>query len=97
MKSTVESLEGNKVRLSVEVDESELEPAIDAAFKRIAKEVRLPGFRPGKAPRKLLEARLGPGVAREEALREAVPEYYAEAVAEHEVDVIAAPEIEITN
>jgi trigger factor len=97
VKSTVEPLEGNKVRLSVEVDESELEPAIDAAFQRIAREVRLPGFRPGKAPRKLLEARLGTGVAREEALRDAVPGYYAEAVATHEVDVIAAPEIEITD
>jgi trigger factor len=97
VKSTVEPLEGNKVRLSVEVDESELEPAIDAAFQRIAREVRLPGFRPGKAPRKLLEARLGTGMAREEALREAVPGYYAEAVASHEVDVIAAPEIEITD
>jgi trigger factor len=97
VKSTVEPLEGNKVRLSVEVDESELEPAIDAAFQRIAREVRLPGFRPGKAPRKLLEARLGTGMAREEALREAVPGYYAEAVATHEVDVIAPPEIEITD
>lgn len=96
MKSTVESLEGNKVRLSVEVDESEFEPALDAAFKRIAQEVRLPGFRPGKAPRKLLEARLGTGMAREEALREAVPGYYSEAVVEHEVDVIAPPEIDIT-
>jgi trigger factor len=96
VKSTVESLEGNKVRLSVEVDESEFEPALDEAFKRIASEIRLPGFRPGKAPRKLLEARLGTGVAREEALRHALPGYYAEAVATHEVDVIAAPEIEIT-
>ena len=96
VKTTVEPLEGNKVRLSIEVDESEFEPALDAAFKRIAQEVRLPGFRPGKAPRKLLEARLGKGVAREEALREALPNYYSEAVVEHEVDVIAAPEIEIT-
>jgi trigger factor len=97
VKSTVEPLEGNKVRLSIQVDESELEPAIDAAFKRIAREIRLPGFRPGKAPRKLLEARLGAGVAREEALREAVPGYYAEAVATHDVDAIAQPEIEITD
>ena len=96
VKSTAESLEGNKVRLSVEVDESEFEPAVDAAFKRIAQEIRLPGFRPGKAPRKLLEARLGTSAAREDALREAVPGYYAEAVLEHDVDVIAAPEIDIT-
>ena len=96
MKSTVEPLEGNKVKLSVEVDESEFEKAIDAAFRKIAREVRIPGFRPGKAPRRLLEARLGSGVAREEALREALPTYYAQAVEENEVDVIAAPEIDIT-
>ena len=60
MKSTVEPLEGNKVKLSVEVEAGEFETAVDAAFKKIAKEVRLPGFRPGKAPRKVLEARIGP-------------------------------------
>ena len=75
MKTSVETLEGNKVKLSVEVDEDEFEAAVDSAFKRIANEVRIPGFRPGKAPRKLLEARLGAGVAREEALREALPGY----------------------
>jgi trigger factor len=96
VKTLVEPLEGNKVRLSIEVDESEFEPALDAAFKRIAREVRMPGFRPGKAPRKLLEARLGAGVAREEAIREAVPGYYGDAIVEHEVDVIAQPEIDIT-
>lgn len=96
VKSSVEVLEGHKVKLSVEVDEAEFDEAIDAAFKRIAREVRIPGFRPGKAPRRILEARLGPDVARQEALREALPEYYARAVGEHEVDVIAAPEIDIT-
>ena len=96
MNSTVEALEGNKVKVSVSIDESELEKDIDAAFKRIAQEVNLPGFRRGKAPRRLLEARLGSGIAREEALREALPRYYADAVTEHDVDVIAAPEIEIT-
>ena len=97
MNSTVEALEGNKVKVSVSIDETEFEKDIDAAFKRIAQEVNLPGFRRGKAPRKLLEARLGPGIAREEALREALPRYYADAVTEHEVDVIAAPELEITD
>ena len=97
MKAVVEPLEGNKVKLSVEVDESEFEKDIDAAFRRIAKEVRLPGFRPGKAPRRILEAKLGKDVGREEALREALPTYYYQAVKEHEVDVIAAPEIDITS
>jgi len=96
VKAVVEPLEGNKVKLSVEVDESEFEKDIDAAFRRIAKEVRLPGFRPGKAPRRILEAKLGKDVGREEALREALPTYYYQAVKENEVDAIAAPELEIT-
>jgi trigger factor len=94
--STVELLDDNKVKLSVEVDETEFDTAINAAFKRIAKEVNMPGFRPGKAPRKLIEAQFGHAVGREEALREALPEYYAQAVVAHDVDVIAPPDIEIT-
>jgi trigger factor len=96
VKTSVEALEGNKVKLSVEVDEVEFDEALDAAFRRIAKEVRIPGFRPGKAPRRILEARVGVEAARQEALREALPTYYAKAVGEHEVDVIAPPEIDIT-
>ena len=96
MKSTVEPLEGNKVKLVVELDEDEFEKDLDAAFSRLAREVRLPGFRPGKAPRKVLEARIGQGYARGEAFREALPNYYSAAVREHEVDVIAPPEIDIT-
>lgn len=96
MKTSVEPLEGNKVKVSVEVDEVEFDEALDAAFRRIAKEVRIPGFRPGKAPRKILEARVGVEAGRQEALRESLPQYYAKAVGEHEVDVIAPPEIDIT-
>jgi trigger factor len=96
VRSSVEALEGNKVKLSVEVEEVEFDAAIDEAFRRIAREVRIPGFRPGKVPRRILEARLGSDVARQDALRESLPAYYARAVGEHEVDVIAAPEIDIT-
>ncbi len=97
MKSSVETLEGNKVKLYVEVEESEFEHDIDRAFKAIAKEVRIPGFRTGKAPRKVLEAQFGTGPAREQALRDAVPQYLAKAVREHEIDLIATPEVEITD
>lgn len=96
MKSTVEPLEGNKVKLSVEVDAAEFEVALDQAFKRIAREVRVPGFRPGKVPRKVLEARVGTTAARQEALRDAVPGYYVEALKDNDVDAIAQPEIAIT-
>ena len=96
MKSTVESLEGNKVKLSVEVETAEFEVALERAFRRIAKEVRVPGFRPGKVPRKVLEARVGSSAARQEALREALPGYYVEALRDNDVDAIAQPEIAIT-
>ena len=95
MKATVEALEGNKVKLSVEVDEQEFESAVDAAFKKIAREVRIPGFRPGKAPRRVLESHIGAGAGRAQALNDALPEYYSEAVLANEVDVIAPPDIEI--
>ncbi len=96
MKSTLEALEGNKVKLSVEVDETEFDRDIDSAFRKIAHEVRLPGFRAGKAPRKVLEARIGIAAAREQALRDGVPQYLAQAVREHDVDLIATPEVSIT-
>lgn len=96
MKSSVMPLEGNKVKVTVEVDETELDRAVDVAFRKIAHEVRIPGFRPGKAPRRILEARLGPEVARGQALQDAMPEWYGAAVRELDVDVIAPPEIDIT-
>jgi trigger factor len=96
MKAVVEPLEDNKVKLSIQVEEQEFEKDIDAAFRKIAREVRIPGFRPGKAPRRILEARLGKETGRAEALREALPGYYSKAVRDHDVDVVAPPEIDIT-
>lgn len=97
VKSSIEPLEGNKVKVSVEVDSEEFDKAVDAAFRKIAEQVQVPGFRKGKAPRKVLEARLGgAGFARDQALQDSLPDYYAEAVRTHEVDVIAPPEIDIT-
>ena len=96
MKSSVESLEGNKVKLYIEVEEAEFEKDIEQAFRSIAREVKLPGFRNGKAPRRVLEARIGIGPAREQALRDAIPQYLGKAVREHDVDLIATPDVEIT-
>lgn len=97
MKTIVAPLEGNKVKLSVEVDEDEFDQAVTAAYRKIAREVRIPGFRPGKAPRKVLEKRLGAQVGREQALNDALPEYYARAITDNDVDAIDAPEIDITS
>jgi trigger factor len=97
MQSTVENIGDNKVRVNVALEEAELEAELEAAFKRISKEARIPGFRPGKAPRKVLEKHIGSELARKEALRTAMPDYYAKAVREHDVDVIAYPEFEVTD
>ena len=97
MRSTVEALEGNRVKVSVDIEAEEFEEKLDEAFRKLARQIRLPGFRPGKAPRRVLEARLGSQAARGEALSDAVPEYYAQAVQNHDVDVIAPPEIDITS
>ena len=96
VRSSVETLTDNRVKLTIELDEAEFETEVEAAFKRIAREVRVPGFRPGKAPRRLLEAQLGPVAGRAEALRASLPDYYARAVVEHDIDVIDAPRIEVT-
>ena len=96
MDTAVETLEGNKVRLKVAVPASEFETALDAAFRKLSREVRIPGFRPGKAPRRLLEAHLGTEVARDQALRDALPDYYTQAVTAEALDTIGRPEIDIT-
>ena len=97
MRSTSEALEGNRVKLTVEVDEEELRGAVDETFRRLQKEVSVPGFRPGKVPRRLLEVRLGAQAIRAEVIRHALPDYYAQAVEEADLDTIAAPEIDITS
>jgi trigger factor len=94
--TTVEPLDGNKVRLHVAVPAAEFEKAIDKAFRELAREVKIDGFRPGKAPRRILEARIGTDLARDRALRDALPGYYADAVDSEDLDTIAAPEIDIT-
>ncbi len=97
MTSTVEPLEGDQVRLTVTIDSVEFEGAVDKAFRGLAQEIKLPGFRPGKAPRQLLEARLGTSAGRHEAIQEAVPGYYRKAVIAHAVDAIDSPSLEITS
>lgn len=96
MKSTVEKLSPTRVRINVEVPFTELEPEFDRAFKQLAQQVRLPGFRPGKAPRKLLEARVGREAMLDQVVGEAVPGRYSEAVTTSEVQPLGQPEIEIT-
>jgi len=98
MRATSETVENNKVKLSIIVDEADIETALTSVVKTLGHQVRIPGFRPGKVPRKVLEARMGgAGALRSEALRESLPDFYAEAVITTEIDPISQPEIEITD
>jgi trigger factor len=98
MRATAAPVEGNRVRLSVELDESEVDEALDSTVRRLARDVRVPGFRPGRVPRPVLEARMGGAEAlRQQAISDALPDLYARAVVDTEVDPIAAPEIDITS
>jgi trigger factor len=97
VKSTVEKLSPTRVRINVEVPFTELQPDFDRAYKELAKNVRLPGFRPGKAPAKLLEARIGKEAMLDQVVGDAVPGRYTEAVTTSDVRPLGQPEIEITN
>jgi trigger factor len=96
VKTSVEQLSPTRVRLNVEVPFSELEPDFQQAYKELAKQVRVPGFRPGKAPAKLLEARVGRAAIIEEVINAALPSRYGQAVAETEVHPLGQPEIDVT-
>lgn len=96
MKSTVEQLNPTRVRINVEVPFAELEPDFQRAYKELAKQVRLPGFRPGKAPAKLLEARIGREAMLDQIVNDALPSRYGQAVAESDVQPLGRPNIEVT-
>ncbi|CKS41054.1 trigger factor Tig [Mycobacterium tuberculosis] len=96
MKSTVEQLSPTRVRINVEVPFAELEPDFQRAYKELAKQVRLPGFRPGKAPAKLLEARIGREAMLDQIVNDALPSRYGQAVAESGVQTLGRPNIEVT-
>ena len=96
MKSTVEKLSPTRVRINVEVPFAELKPDFDRAYQQLAKQIRLPGFRPGKAPAKLLEARVGRGAVLEQVVNEVLPARYSEAVTTGELRPLGQPDIEVT-
>ncbi|CAI7980261.1 trigger factor [Parafrankia soli] len=96
MKATKETLSPTRVKLTVEVPFDELKPSVDATYRKLARQVRVSGFRPGKVPPRILDQRLGRGVILDEAIQEALPRLYSEAVQAEEVDVLSRPEVDIT-
>jgi trigger factor len=96
LKSTVEQLSPTRVRINVEVPFDELKPSFDRAYRKLASQVRIPGFRPGKAPARVLESRLGRGVVLDEVVNEAIPAKYMEAVNGGDVRTLGQPKIDVT-
>jgi trigger factor len=96
VKSTVETLSATRVRLSVEVPFDELKPSLDKAYRSIAQQITIPGFRKGKVPPRLIDQRVGRAAVLEETLNDAIPTHYTSAVREHEVKVLGNPDVEVT-
>jgi len=96
VKTDVEELSPTLVRLSVEVSFEELKPSLDKAYREVAQQARIPGFRPGKVPPRVIDMRIGRGAVLTEAVNDALPEFYSKAVQEAEVFALGQPEVEIT-
>ena len=98
MRATTTTLENNRVKLTIEVDDTEMETAIDAAAKKLSQQVSIKGFRKGKVPKNVLMAHIGgPAALRGEAIQTAIPDFYAHAVSDTLIDPIAQPDINITS
>jgi len=95
LKTTVEELEKNKVLLKVEVPTGDVDQAIKKAYKSISNKVSIPGFRKGRIPKEIIDARIGKESVLQEALNEMLPVYYLQAVEESEIKPINKPEIEV--
>lgn len=95
VKTSVETLDPVKVKLTVEVEPKRVKQAIDRAARELAKQVSIPGFRPGKAPRRLLEQRLGAGAISQAAMDDSLSDYYSEALQAEQLEPVAQPEVEV--
>ena len=96
MKTNVEKLSDTRVKLDVSVPFDELGREIDQAYKAIAQQVNIPGFRRGKAPRQLIDARFGRGPILEQVVNDMLPSRYDRALSENELNPLGQPDIEIT-
>ncbi|WP_043642034.1 trigger factor [Nocardioides alkalitolerans] len=96
MKSAVESLSPTRAKLTVEVPFEELKPSLDKAYKTIAQQINIPGFRRGKVPPAVIDRQVGRGAVLDQAINEALPKAYSEALNENGLEPLTQPEIEVT-
>ncbi len=96
MKSAVENLSPTRVKLTVEVPSADLKPRMDAAYKTIGEQVTVPGFRKGKVPTRIIDQRFGRGAVVQEAVNDALPEYYTKAMQDNDLTPLGQPEVSFT-
>ena len=95
MKSAVETLSATRVRISIDVDFTDLEPHVKRAYQSISERIVIPGFRKGKVPRAMIDQRVGRGAVLDEAINSALPDFYTQAARENEVLVVGRPSVDI--
>ncbi len=95
MKSAVESISATRVRISIDVDFNDLEPHVKRAYQSISERIVIPGFRKGKVPRAMIDQRVGRGAVLDEAINNALPEFYTQAARENDVLVVGRPTVDI--
>lgn len=95
MKSTVETLSPTRVRLTIDVAFDEMSGHLSQAYKKIASQINVPGFRKGKVPPAMIDQRVGRGTVLDEAINLALPDFYSQAAREHQVLVLGRPEVDI--
>jgi trigger factor len=96
VKSAVETLSPTRARLTVEVPFEELKPSLDKAYRTIAQQINVPGFRRGKVPPMVIDRQVGRGAVLQEAINEVVPQKYVEALQSHDLQPLAQPDVEVT-
>ena len=95
MKSAVETISATRVRISIDVDFTDLEPHVKQAYQSISERIVIPGFRKGKVPRAMIDQRVGRGAVLDEAINNALPEFYTQAARENDVLVVGRPSVDI--
>ncbi|OFT25584.1 trigger factor [Brevibacterium sp. HMSC08F02] len=94
MKSSVERIEPTRVKLSIEAPYADLKPSVDEAYKEIAKQIAVPGFRRGKVPARIIDQRVGRAAVIQEAVNNSLDGFFRQAIADNDIQPLGTPEIE---
>jgi trigger factor len=96
VKTDVEELSPTRVKLTIEVPFEELKPSLDKAYREVSRQARIPGFRPGHVPPRIIDQRVGRGAVLEQAINDAVPQLYGKALEDSDIHALGQPDLEIT-